>query len=207
MKLVIASGKGGTGKTTVAANLAVTLAEMNEPVQLLDCDVEEPNVHLFLPPLGTTDQTVRSPIPRIDPVRCTLCGVCVQICAYNALATAGDHVLFFPEMCHGCGGCAHLCPEGSIAEVERSIGTVLRGQVHGLELVWGRLNVGLSLAPAVIAEVKRMAQPKATVIVDAPPGTSCAAVAAISDCDLCLLVTEPTPFCLNDLKLASEMSR
>jgi MinD superfamily P-loop ATPase len=207
MKLVIASGKGGTGKTTVATNLAVTLAEMGEQVQVLDCDVEEPNAHLFLQPLGTADQTVESLIPLIDPDRCTLCGICVDICAYNALATAGDQVLFFPEMCHGCGGCVRLCPEGAIQEVERSIGTVLRSQIDGLELVWGRLHVGLPLAPAVIAEVKKTAQPEATVIIDASPGTSCAAVAAITDCNLCLLVTEPTAFGLHDLKRAAEMTR
>jgi MinD superfamily P-loop ATPase len=207
MKLAIASGKGGTGKTTIATNLAVTLAETNGQVQLLDCDAEEPNAHLFLNPVGTASRTVESLVPQIDAEKCNLCAKCVEVCAYSALATAGGQVLLFPEMCHGCGGCARFCPKQAIEEVTRPIGAVLNAQVSELELVWGKAHIGLPLVPAVIADVKKMARPEATVIIDAPPGTSCAAVAAITDCDLCLLVTEPTAFGLHDLMLATEMAR
>jgi MinD superfamily P-loop ATPase len=206
MKLAIASGKGGTGKTTLATNLATVLTDGGAEVQLLDCDAEEPNAHLFFNPLDVQERTVHSQVPIIDNAKCDLCGKCVRICAFRALAVVGESVLVFPEMCHGCGGCAKLCPQGAITEVPRQIGVVVTTQVRGLGLVWGRSEIGLPLVPAVIKEVHREAQPDASIVVDAAPGTSCAAVAAVTSCDVCLLVTEPTPFGLHDLKLAVAMA-
>lgn len=206
MKVAIASGKGGTGKTTLATNLAAALTDGRGCVQLLDCDAEEPNAHLFFNPLDVQEQAVESLLPTIDSAKCDLCGECVRVCAFRALAVVGESVLVFPEMCHGCGGCARLCPQGAIAEVPRQIGEVLASQVRGLDLVWGRSRIGLPLVPMVIKEVHRQAHPQASVVVDAPPGTSCAAVAAVAPCDFCLLVTEPTPFGLHDLKLAVAMA-
>lgn len=199
MNICIASGKGGTGKTTIATNLAYTA---QQPVLLLDCDVEEPNAHLFLNPEITETEPVYKPIPQIDQAVCTFCGKCGEICEYNALAVLKDQVLVFPQLCHGCGGCTLLCPERAISEVGQAMGTVEHGFAGNVEFAHGMLNVGDAMAGPVIRRVKQFGNTHPLTILDAPPGTSCPVVITLSDTDFCVLVTEPTPFGLNDLKLA-----
>lgn len=204
MILSIASGKGGTGKTTVATNLALTLSG-SARVQLVDADVEEPNAHIFLKPAFMETEEVTVPVPEVDEDRCTRCGRCARVCAFNAIAVMKDHVLVFPELCHGCGGCSLLCPEGAVVERPRKIGLVEAGVSSGIEFVHGKLDPGEAFAPPVTRAVKRRVRQDGIVIVDAPPGTSCPAVEAVRGSDFCLLVTEPTPFGLSDLELAVEM--
>jgi MinD superfamily P-loop ATPase len=207
MIIAIASGKGGTGKTTVATNLAVSLARRNEAVQLLDCDVEEPNCHLFLRPGIETAETVGLPVPRVDEQRCTGCGQCASICRFSAIVCVRKKVLVFPELCHGCGGCLRVCPEEAITEVDREIGVVETGRAGPIEFVHGRLRIGEAMSPPLIRAVKAHISGQGTIIIDAPPGTSCPVIEAVRDSDVCLLVTEPTPFGLNDLQLAVGMVR
>lgn len=198
-----ASGKGGTGKTTVAVNLAVAAARSQE-VRLLDCDVEEPNAHIFIRPDFHQQKEVEVPIPEVDESKCSFCGTCSRICEYNALAVVKDSVLVFPELCHGCGGCRLLCPENAIRETGRSIGTVESGRSGNIHFTHGRLNIGEAVSPPVIREVKKNIRSGMLNILDAPPGTSCPVIETIRDSDFCILVTEPTPFGLHDLKLAAE---
>lgn len=206
MIIAVASGKGGTGKTTVAVNMALAM-EKEIQVRLLDCDVEEPNAHLFLKPEFESSVPVAIPVPEVDAARCTGCGRCAEVCAFNALAVLKKNVLVFAELCHGCGSCAYFCPEKAITEVERPIGVVESGPASGLEFVHGRLNPGEAMSPPLIKAVKKKAGPSGVTVIDVPPGTSCPVVAAVKDSDFCLLVTEPTPFGLNDLDLAARMAR
>ena len=204
MIVSVASGKGGTGKTLVATSLALSLKD-RERVQLLDCDVEEPDVHIFLRPVITRSEAVYIQVPEVDEKKCTYCGKCAEVCAYHAIAVLGKHVLVFPELCHGCGACSYLCPEKAISEVGKEIGVVESGQSDGVDFVHGKLAVGEAMAPPIIRKVKAQANSDGTVIIDVPPGTSCPVVESIKDSDFCLLVTEPTPFGLNDLVLAVEL--
>ena len=206
MIISVASGKGGTGKTLVATSLALSLSD-DYKVQLLDCDVEEPNIHIFLHLAVNQSQPVYIPIPKVDETKCTYCGKCAEVCAYNAIAVLKEKVLVFPELCHGCGACSYLCPESAITEEGREVGVVERGSSGNLELVQGRLAIGEAMAPPVIREVKKYIDPANIVIIDVPPGTSCPVVEAVKGSDFCLLVTEPTPFGLNDLSLAVEVVR
>jgi MinD superfamily P-loop ATPase len=206
MIISVASGKGGTGKTLVATSLALSLRAKHK-VQLLDCDVEEPNANILLGLAMTHSQPVYIPIPRIDDAKCNYCGKCAEVCAYNAIAVVKKKVLVFPELCHGCGACSYLCPEGAITEEGKEVGVVERGDSENLEVVHGRLNVGEAMAPPVIREVKKDIDHGSVVIIDVPPGTSCPVVEAVKGSDFCLLVTEPTPFGLNDLSLAVEVTR
>jgi len=201
MIISIASGKGGTGKTTVATNLAVSV---NGPVQLLDCDVEEPNAHLFLRPSIQETKTVTTPIPEIDLKKCNQCKKCAEICRFRAIAVLGDTVLTFPELCHSCGGCMAVCPEGAITEKGRELGVLETGTINGISFVHGRLRVGEAMSPPLIRAVRERTWDHGLTLIDAPPGTSCPVIAAMKDTDFVLLVTEPTPFGLHDLKLAVE---
>ncbi|MFC2062495.1 ATP-binding protein [Chloroflexota bacterium] len=203
MIISVASGKGGTGKTLVATNLALSLKDIGK-VQLLDCDVEEPNDHVFLKPEITGSKAASILVPIVDEGKCTYCGMCADICAYHAIAVLGDHVLTFPQLCHGCGACRYLCPEKAISEKGRGNGFVEWGHSDGVSFIHGKLTVGEAMAPPVIRKVKEYASNDSTVIIDVPPGTSCPVVEAIKGSDFCLLVTEPTPFGLNDLALAVE---
>jgi MinD superfamily P-loop ATPase len=203
INLVVASGKGGTGKTTVAVNLALALKEKS--VQLLDCDVEEPNAHLFLKPVIAGIDEIGIPVPEVELDKCSFCGHCAEVCAFNALAVFQDQVMVLAELCHGCGSCAYLCPEKAIREVARPIGVVESGTAGSLIFAHGRLNPGEAMSPPLINAVKKLIMPGKVTIIDAPPGTSCPVVSAVSGCDYCLLVTEPTPFGLNDLDLAYRM--
>ena len=203
MIISVASGKGGTGKTLVATSLALSLKDQGG-VQLLDCDVEEPNGHIFMNPVITKSEAVCIPVPLVDEAKCTYCGECARVCVYHAIAVLGKHVLPFPQLCHGCGACSYLCPENAITEEDKETGVVESGQSDGVKFVQGRLTVGEAMAPPIIKKVKAQADNDGIVIIDAPPGTSCPVVEAIGGSDFCLLVTEPTPFGLNDLILAVE---
>ncbi len=206
MIISVASGKGGTGKTLVATSLALSLKDRDK-VQLLDCDVEEPNAHVFLKPVITSRESVHIQVPRVNEAACTYCGKCAQVCVYNAIAVFGEHVMTFPQLCHGCGACSYLCPEKVITEEGRECGVVECGHSDGIEFAHGKLNVGEAMAPPIIRKVKEQAHNDGVVIIDAPPGTSCPVVESIRGSDFCILVTEPTPFGLNDLVLAVETVR
>ncbi len=204
MIISVASGKGGTGKTTIATNLAVALGE---PLQFLDCDVEEPNAHLFLKPIMFQSIDVHLEVPEIDPARCTLCGKCQEICQFNAIAVLPAAALNFPELCHSCGGCFLVCSEQALISRQRRIGTMEIGARGPVKFANGRLRVGEALAPPLIRRVRDEAGEGGLTIIDAPPGTSCPMLAAVRGSDLVLMVTEPTPFGLNDLELAVAAAR
>jgi MinD superfamily P-loop ATPase len=206
MIISVASGKGGTGKTLVATSLACSLKDRGK-VQVLDCDVEEPNAHLLLNPTITGRETVNMLVPAVDKVKCTFCGRCAEVCAYKAIAVLGERVLTFHELCHSCGACSYLCPEKAIYEVERAIGSLEFGTAGDLDFIHGKLNIGEAMATPVIRKVQEKVNNQNIVIIDVPPGTSCPVVESIKDTDFCLLVTEPTPFGLNDLMLAVETVR
>ena len=197
MILSIASGKGGTGKTTVAVNMALSL----EDVQLLDCDVEEPNVHLLLPPEINEKKSVYVSIPQVNEELCDHCGKCSEFCEFNALFVTPEKVLFFTELCHSCGGCLLVCPKKAIDEKNVQIGVIKKGAAEGVELVYGELNVGEPMSVPVIKGVKKQIKSNKTVIIDSPPGASCPVIESVLGSDYCLLVSEPTPFGLHDLKI------
>lgn len=204
MKIVIASGKGGTGKTTVAVSLAYFLARSGRSVQYLDCDVEEPNGHLFLKPRIESQAPVTVMVPTINEKKCTFCGECSAKCQYNALVSLpGIPPLVFPGLCHGCGLCIHVCPENAIAEGKREIGRLEQGVgLEDISCVHGILNVGEAMAVPLIRKVKDCGMDNQARIIDAPPGTACPLAATIGDADLAIMVTEPTPFGLHDLSIA-----
>jgi MinD superfamily P-loop ATPase len=197
----VASGKGGTGKTTIATNLGLSI----DNVQLLDCDVEEPDSHLFLDIDLEKVEDVYLSVPVVDKEKCDFCGKCSKFCQYNAIGVLPSKVLLFPELCHGCGGCALVCPKGAITEEKRIIGIIEGGTSNGVEFYHGVLNIGEPMATPVIKTlIKRISKGK-NAILDSSPGAACPAVETIRGSDFCLLVTEPTPFGLYDLKLAVEV--
>lgn len=204
MIIAIASGKGGTGKTTVSVNMARVF---NGDVILADCDVEEPNAHLFLKTSDHAEKIIGIPVPEVNEELCNGCGECAKICQFSAIVTFGTAPLVFSEMCHGCGGCTLICPTKAIKEQNRRIGVIEQSVVDNIRLITGRLDVGVALAPPLIRALKNNLPADTNIILDAPPGTSCPVIAAIKDADIVLLVTEPTPFGLHDLTLAVEMVR
>lgn len=199
MILSIASGKGGTGKTTLAVNMAVSVGSS---IQVIDCDVEEPNVHLLLRPKIVDERPVYRPVPLVNEEVCNHCGKCALFCPYKALFVTFTEVLVFYELCRGCGGCALVCPKGAISEGEYTIGTLKRGFSNGIEVIYGVLKVREPMAAPLIRNVKKYIDRTKDVIIDAPPGASCPMVEAVKGSDYCILVTEPTPFGLHDLKIA-----
>lgn len=204
MIISIASGKGGTGKTTIATNLALSI---KDNVQLLDCDVEEPNAHIFIRPKFIDKNPVLVPVPHVDYEKCIFCGKCASVCAFNAIAVIPEKILIFPELCHSCGACQYFCPTDAICETKREIGIIEFGKKNKLEFIHGKLNIGEVISIPIIKEVKKHIDKTKTVIIDAPPGTSCPVIESVKDSDFCLLITEPTPFGLNDLILAVAVLR
>lgn len=210
MILTIASGKGGTGKTTIAVNLALSLAgeQSNRKLLFLDCDVEEPNAHLFLRPVISQRENVAVMVPQVDEAKCAHHGRCAQVCQYHAIAALPNTTLVFPEICHGCGGCTLECPEQAISEVPHTIGVIEEGNAGPIAFAHGILNVGEPMATPVIRQLKRrMDGAHDLAILDAPPGTACPVVESMRGADLVLMVTEPTPFGLHDLRLAVQVAR
>jgi MinD superfamily P-loop ATPase len=196
--IAVASGKGGTGKTTVAVSLALSL----DGVQFADCDVEEPNAAIFLRPVIDEKIPVTMLVPEIDETKCSGCGKCAALCAYNALVVLGTRVLVFPHMCHGCGGCTIICPERAITEKPREIGMIEKGPAQSISFMQGILNVGDPMAAPIIKQLRKHLDRSKIVILDSPPGTSCPVIETVRESDYCILVTEPTPFGLHDLQLA-----
>ncbi|MCK4752888.1 MAG: ATP-binding protein [Planctomycetes bacterium] len=208
MKIAIASGKGGTGKTTIATNLAHTIAQMDKQVQYLDCDVEEPNGHIFLKPEIKETKTVTVDVPEVDLEKCIGCGKCGQLCQYSAIVHLKDNnVLTFEQLCHSCGGCLHVCPADAIKLKQLNIGEIELGKTGDIDFVHGKLRIGYVRTVSLIRQVKQHIAQDSLAIIDVPPGTSCPVVEAVKDVDFVLLVTEPTPFGLNDLKLAVGLVR
>lgn len=199
MIISVASGKGGTGKTTVATNLAMSIGPN---VQFLDCDVEEPNAHIFISPEFKYSETATTPVPEVDEKKCTLCGKCGEICQFKAIVVIGETVLPFHDLCHSCGGCMEVCPENAISEKGRELGIIQKGDRNGIEFIHGILRVGEAMSPPLIRQVRTHTRKDLLTIIDAPPGTSCPVITSMKDTDFVLLVTEPTPFGLHDLKLA-----
>ncbi len=208
MRLAVASGKGGTGKTTVATNLAWVAARRGHRVAYIDCDVEEPNGHMFLKPHITSTQAIGRLHPKVDDDKCTHCGLCGDICQYSAIVCVAQKVLVYPELCHACGGCTLVCRPGAITEILRETGKLEAGVAKSIRFVHGVLNIGEAMSAPLIRQVKHNTSPEDELrIIDCPPGTSCPVIESVKHADLVLLVTEPTPFGLNDLKLAVEMIR
>lgn len=204
MIIAVASGKGGTGKTTIAVNLAYAL---DRDVQLLDCDVEEPNAQLFLNGALLSTEEVTIPIPQIDASLCNGCGECSRFCEYNAIVSYGTMPLVFADMCHGCGGCMKVCPPQAIREVDHRIGVIETFSAGKITLIQGKMDIGAAMAPPLIRAVKRKMDNRIPILLDAPPGTSCPVITTLRGADFVALVTEPTPFGLNDLILAVEAVR
>jgi len=208
MKIAITSGKGGTGKTTVSTGLFHVLTKhLRYNVQLLDCDVEEPDCHIFIKALKTDSYPVTISIPQIDVSKCTFCGKCKAICAFNAIIMlpTANFIEVVEDMCHGCGACLYVCKENAIHEHDRVIGSISHHDYYAKdEFIEGRMNVGCALQTRVIRETIRHGQHKGIVLYDSPPGTSCPVIATVSKADYVLLVTEPTPFGLHDLQLIVE---
>ncbi len=216
MIIAVASGKGGTGKTTVAVSLALSLKAAAEHGRqqkdlplLLDCDVEAPNAHNFLNTVSQEEEPVTLLVPEADGSRCDGCGMCADVCAFHAIAVLGEQVLVFPALCHGCGSCVRVCPQDALTEVPRRIGHVEKGRVGEMGFARGVMNVGEAMPVPVIRKLRQWAQPLdgQTAILDGPPGTSCSVVSTLHGADYALLVTEPTPFGLHDLRLAVQVAR
>ncbi len=201
MKIAVLSGKGGTGKTTVSGSLAVSLPSC----QYIDCDVEEPNGAIFLKPDISDTLPVNVLVPEVDISKCDECGSCAKACQFNAIAVVKKKVLIFPQICHHCGACVIACPTGAISEIERTIGVVETNE--DMSFMQGKLNVSEPISIPILRELKKRIKNNTTVIIDCSPGASCTVVQSIEGCDYCLLVTEPTPFGLHDLKIAVELVR
>jgi MinD superfamily P-loop ATPase len=203
MIVSVASGKGGTGKTSIAVNMALSIGN----IQLLDCDVEEPNAYLLLQPETNKKEPVYTSIPKVDRGLCDSCGKCTRFCQFNAIFVGSEKILIFPELCHSCGGCALICPRKAITWERHRIGTLNFGSADGVALVYGELEVSKPLTVPIIKAVKKQIKLGENVLLDSSPGTSCPFVETVRDSDFCLLVTEPTPFGLHDLKIAVEVLR
>jgi MinD superfamily P-loop ATPase len=210
MKVAIASGKGGTGKTTIATAFALALSRADYSVSLLDCDVEAPNSHIFIQPELNQYDEVNLLIPSVDAEVCTGCGQCAEVCQFHAIVVIGGQTLVFPEMCHGCGSCTLICPEKAITEIPNQLG-ILEGGLSrgGIRFGHGILNIGEPMAVPVISKLKKWQglMDEEIVVIDSPPGASCPVVESLRGADYIILVTEPTPFGLHDLRQAYKVTQ
>ncbi|MBU0744356.1 MAG: ATP-binding protein [Gammaproteobacteria bacterium] len=204
MIIAIASCKGGTGKTTLAVSLALSIGKN---IQLIDSDVEEPNDHIFIKPQINKKENVLIKVPKVDLNKCTFCGKCSSVCAFNAIAVTPCSVNIFPELCHSCGACEYFCPTKAISEVDQVIGVIEIGAKEEIDFIQGKLDVGQAMPTPIVKALKKYIDQSKHTIIDAPPGSSCAMVNSVNDADYCILVTEPTPFGLNDLIIAIEVLR
>jgi MinD superfamily P-loop ATPase len=213
MKIAIASGKGGTGKTTLATNLAVLLSNgvRQRPTVLADLDVEEPNSGIFLQGTTIHEQQVMKAIPRWIAEKCTFCNRCREVCHFNAIAVLPQSVLIFPELCHSCYACTGLCPEQALVMRDHHIGDLTHRKVNQLDFIEGKLNIGEQQAVPLISRTVDYTlagfPEDAIFLFDAPPGTSCPVIEAVKKADFVVLVSEPTPFGLHDLKLSVRTMR
>lgn len=206
MEITVSAGKGGTGKTTVATNLALALKDEYD-VEFFDCDVEEPDAGIFLNPEESEEEAVDIRIPEVNEGTCTHCGKCSDACEFNAIATFGENTLVYPELCHGCGLCSLVCPVDAITEKDKKIGVIRRGQAKQIRYYEGDLSIGEPMATPIIRELKKKTDDDALSILDSPPGTACPVIESLHGSDFALLVTEPTPFGLHDLKLSVDVAR
>ena len=200
MILSIASGKGGTGKTTVSVNLALSLGR----VQLIDCDVEEPNDNIFIKANIDSIQDVNVEIPQIDSEKCLNCGACTDFCSFNAIVDLSSGIKIFSGLCHSCGGCKLVCQNDAISWKDKKIGSIRKGKNEDILFCEGILDIGESRPTPIIKSLKYQIRTGIDTILDCPPGTSCSFLETVNGSDFCILVTEPTPFGFNDLKIAVE---
>ncbi len=200
--IAIASGKGGTGKTTVATNLALVASGK---VCLADCDVEEPNDHIFVKPEWTGSERAAVPFPVVDENLCTGCGECRRACRFNAVVVMAKKPMFFPELCHSCGACTLACPTKAITETMREVGALEYGKRNGLDFIHGKVDIGEAKSPPLIEQVRKKCTGYDYVLIDSPPGAACPVVASVRGVDLCVLVTEPTPFGMNDASIVLDL--
>ena len=209
MKIAIASGKGGTGKSTISTNLAYLLSKSEKNIALVDCDVEEPNCHIFLKPSYNDRQKTYITIPKINSDKCIKCGKCAEVCQFNALAFVQDKVLLFSDLCHGCESCKINCPANAIEDDKRNIGEIESGKAYDFYFIQGKSRIGEAMSSPLIKATKKYADLKDIniQILDCPPGTSCPVISAVNGVTYVILVTEPTPFGFNDLKLAVGVMR
>ena len=204
MKIAVASGKGGTGKTFVSTSLALSI---DDELTFLDLDVEEPNAHIFIKPEFEEESDVGIPVPRVDYDKCDFCGVCQEVCAYNAIFAFPNtkKVVVFDELCKGCGACVVLCPQKALYEVPRPVGSMRKGKNGRIRFFDGKLNIGEINTTYMITYIKKQVEGEENIVIDSPPGTSCPMIQAVKDSDFVVLVTEPTPFGLFDLNLAYQV--
>lgn len=205
MKLAIASGKSGTGKTTIATNLAWTAASSRHKVAYIDCDIEQPSGYRFLRPRIDSVGVLGQSHPRVDPGKCTLCGLCTEVCKHNAILRLGSKMLIYPELCHGSGDCRSICSSGAITEVFHEAGKLSQGKAEAIEFVAGELNTGEAMTAPLIGGLRETLVKADLQIIDCPPGTSSPVIESIRYTDMVLLVAESTAFGLRDLKPAIEL--
>ncbi len=203
MKVAVLSGKGGTGKTFVSVNLAAAA----DRAVYVDCDVEEPNGRLFFKPVTPAKAPVYTPLPTFDAQKCTGCRTCVNFCRFNALAFTREKPVVFAGICHGCGGCKWVCPNGAVGEQKRRVGVVETGLSGHVRVVTGILNPGEPSGVPVVKAALKNVKPDPLIVIDCPPGSSCSVMESVADADFCLLVAEPTVFGLHNLKMVAALVR
>lgn len=203
MKIAVLSGKGGTGKTTISGNLFYSVPNSS----IIDTDVEEPNQHIFLNPSIEKEMPIYTEFPVVDQEKCTLCGKCEELCKYSAIIVGRKKVVIFDKSCHDCGGCKIVCKPGAITYEKREIGKIYKGKAYGKIVEYGKLNVGELSGVKIINKLKEISNNEETLFIDCPPGTSCSTVAAVEDSNFAIIVVEPTPFGVSDMKMVVSMLR